>query len=284
VVDVVDLRQAGLTASAVRRRVEAGRLHRVWRGVYAVGHPELSTDGRRYAAVRACGREAVASHRMAAALWGLRASAAPEVTVPGERRGPKAIVVHETRVLEAHDVTVVRAIPVTSLARTLVDLAEVLPVDRLERVLDHAGRHEAFDRRAVHDALDRLPGRRSAPRLRALLDQPSPGLTRSELEDRFLLLCRRAGLPVPRLNVHLDIGLDRLVEADAVFARERVIVELDGGASHDTTPAFHADRRRDSAAAAAGHLTLRYTWDRVTTDPAAVAAELQRVLSRRAIA
>jgi hypothetical protein len=91
VVDVVDLRQAGLTASAVRRRVEAGRLHRVWRGVYAVGHPELSTDGRRYAAVRACGREAVASHRMAAALWGLRAGAAPEVTVPGERRGPNAI-------------------------------------------------------------------------------------------------------------------------------------------------------------------------------------------------
>jgi very-short-patch-repair endonuclease len=279
VVDLVDLRRAGLTKSAVRRRVEAGRLHRVWRGVYAVGHPELTVDGRRYAAVRACGRDAVASHRMAAALWGLRRGGTLEVTVCGERRGPRPLAVHETRVLGAADRAVIRAVPVTSLARTLVDLAEVLGPDRLERVLDHAGRHDAFDLRAVHDTLDRLNGRRGAARLRALLGgPPSPGLTRTELEDRFLVLCRRARLPIPRLNVHLDIGLGRLVEVDALFADQGLIVELDGAATHDTTPSFHADRRRDTAAAAAGFRTLRYTWERVIHEPQVVAAELRAVL------
>jgi very-short-patch-repair endonuclease len=280
VVDLDDLRSVGIDDRATQRRVASGRLHRVHRGVFAVGHPRLTRDGRRFAAVRAYGRDAIASHIMAAALWGLRRSGRLEVTVSSSRLDRDGIVVHESRVLDAADVAVVRAIPVTSLARTLVDLAEVLPADRLERVVDHAGRHEAFDLREVHDALDRLPGRRGAPRLRALMDAPSPGLTRSELEDRFLALCRRARLPLPQLNVHLDIGLDRLVEADVLFARERVIVELDGAATHATTSALHADRRRDTAAAAAGFRTLRYTWERVTQDGEAVAAELGVVLSR----
>jgi very-short-patch-repair endonuclease len=95
-------------------------------------------------------------------------------------------------------------------------------------------------------------------------------------------VCRGAGLPLPQLNVHLDVGLDRLVEVDALYARERVIVELDGGETHDTTPAFHADRRRDAAAAAAGFQTVRYTWERVIAEPRAVSDELRRVLARRA--
>src|SRR4051812_16193302 len=177
----------------------------------------------------------------AAALWGLRRSAAREVTVATARAWRDGIVPHASRVMTAEDRAVIRAIPVTSLARTLADLAEVLAPDRLERALAHAAGHDAFDLRAVHAALDRLPGRRGAPALRALLDTPSPGLTRSELEDNFLALCQRERLPLPRLNTHLDVGLDRLVEADALFARERVIVELDGGATHDTTTAFHAD-------------------------------------------
>jgi very-short-patch-repair endonuclease len=281
VVDLRDLRDAGISERAAQARVASGRLHRVHRGVYAVGHPRLTPDGRRFAAVRAYGREAVASHLTAAALWGLRRSARLEVTLTTARAPRDGITPHETSVLGADDRAVIRAIPVTSLSRTLVDLAEVLAADRLERVLDHAGRHEAFDRRTVEAALDRLPGRHGAPRLRALLGASSPGMTRSDLEDRFLTLCRRARLPLPRLNAHLDIGGDRLVEVDALFARERVIVELDGGATHDTTPAFHADRRRDTAAAAAGFLTLRYTWERVATEPRRVADEIADVLSRR---
>ena len=161
----------------------------------------------------------------------------------------------------------------------MVDLADVLPFDRLERILDHAGRHDAFDLRLLHAVLAELNGRRGAGRLLALLGGPaSPGRTRSELEDDFLALCRAACLPLPRMNVHLDIGLDRLVEVDALFAEQRVIVELDGGEHHDTTPAFHADRRRDTAAAAAGFQTLRYTWDRVTREPAGIAGELAVIL------
>ncbi|MCZ4491618.1 MAG: hypothetical protein JWP53_549 [Conexibacter sp.] len=280
VVDLWELRDAGLSKRQVHRRAETGRLHRVFPGVYAVGHPSLTADGRRYGAVRACGPRAVASHLMGAALWGLRRSSRLEVTVPHSRGGIDTVIVHETRRLGPSDATTIRAIPVTSLARTLVDLADVLPADRLERVFDHAGRHREFDLREVQAALDRVPGRRGAPKLRALLGAPSPGLTRSELEDAFLALCRRARLPPPRLNAQLPFG-DRLVEVDVLFAQHHVIVELDGAATHDTTPAFHADRRRDAIAAAAGFQTLRYTWERVTTDASAVTAELRAVLARR---
>jgi very-short-patch-repair endonuclease len=275
-----DLRGAGLSPRMVQHRARTGRLHRVFPTVFAVGHPGLTRDGWRYAAVRACSPGAVASHLMAGALWGLRRSDRLEVTVAKGGSGPKTVAVHETRVLGAPHMDVVRNIPVTSLARTLVDLAEVLAPDRLERVLDHAGRHETFDRAALQTVLDELPGRHGAPKLRELLGSPSPGPTRSELEDAFLALCRRGGLPTPRLNVHLALG-DRLVEADALFAEHGLIVELDGAATHDTTPAFHADRRRDAIAAAAGFQTLRYTWERVTREPAAVAVELRAVMALR---
>ena len=202
------------------------------------------------------------------------------MTVPKGGRGPKRIAVHESRVLGPLHVDVVRNIPVTSLSRTLADLAEILPEDRLERLLDHAGRHAAFDRRTLEAVLDALPGRRGAPALRVLLGAPSPGLTRSELEDAFLALCCRAGLPASRLNARLWLG-GRLVEVDVLFAGHRLIVELDGAATHDTTPAFHADRRRDAIAAAAGFQTLRYTWERVTADASAVTAELRAVMARR---
>jgi very-short-patch-repair endonuclease len=275
-----DLRAAGLSARMVQHRARTGRLHRVFPKVFAAGHPQLTRDGWRYAAVRASSAGAVAGYLMAAALWGLRRSSRLEVIVPKGGSGPKGVTVHESRVLGPLHIDVVRNIPVTSLARTLADLAEVLPEDRLERVLDHAGRHAAFDRRTLEAVLDALPGRRGAPKLRALLGAPAPGLTRSELEDAFLALCRRAGLPAPRLNTQLPIG-DRLVEVDVLFADHRLVVELDGAATHDTTPAFHADRRRDAIAAAAGFQTLRYTWERVTHEPVAVTAELRAVLARR---
>lgn len=280
VVDLVDLAGVGLSERAAQARAETGRLHRIHRGVYAVGHARLTPDGRRLAAVRAYGRAAVASHRTAAALWGLRRSGELEVTVPTGRRPRDGIRPHKSRVLGPGHVDVVRNIPVTSLARTLVDLAEVLPADRLERILDHGGRHEAFDRRVLVAVLDALPGRRGGPALRALLGATSPGATRSELEEAFLVLCRRGALPVPRLNVHLALG-DGLVEVDALFPHQQVVVELDGAAWHGTARAFHADRRRDAGLAAAGFLTLRYTWQRVTREPASVVSELRTVLALR---
>jgi very-short-patch-repair endonuclease len=280
IVDLVDLASVGISARAAQQRATAGRLHRIHRGVSAVGHSRLTSDGRRLAAVRAYGREAVASHLTAAALWGLRRSARLEVTLPTARMPRDGITPRESGHLGPEDRAVIRNIPVTSLARTLVDLAEVLAADRLERILDHAGRHEAFDRRALEAALVRLRGRHGGATLRALLGTPSAGMTRSGLEDAFLALCRRSGLPLPRLNTHVVVG-SRLVEADAVFPGHGLIVELDGAATHDTTPAFHADRRRDAALASHGFQTLRYTWERVMGEPATVTAELRAVLALR---
>lgn len=280
VLTLAELRELGLGARAVQKRAAAGRLHRKHPGVYAVGHPTLTPDGRRYAAVRACGAGAVASHRMAAALWGLRAYGQLEVTVPGRRAGPAGVVVHRTRALDPRDRTTLRAIPVTGLARTIVDLAEVEGVDRLERVIDQAGRLDAFDLGALEATAARLTGRRGAGVLRAALRLPSPGMTRSGLEDAFVALCRAHGLPHPRTNAHVDGG-DRLYEADALFAHVRLIVELDGG-DHDSPAAFPSDRRRDAALAAAGYQTVRYTERRISREAPTVAAEIRAILAARA--
>jgi very-short-patch-repair endonuclease len=275
-----ELRALGLSARAVQKRAAAGRLHRKYPEVYAVGHPTLTPDGRRYAAVCACGSGAVASHRMAAALWGLRAYGHLEVTVPGRRAGPPDVIVHRTRALDPRDRTTIRVIPVTTLVRTIVDLAEVESIDRMERLIDKAARLDAFDLGALEATAARLTGRRGAPVLRTALGLPSPGLTRSQLEDAFLALCRAHGLPRPRTNTHVEAG-DRLYEADALFARERLIVELDGG-GHDTPAAFQDDRRRDAALAAAGYQTVRYTDRRVSREAATVAAEVRAILRSRA--
>jgi hypothetical protein len=279
VVTYDQLRELGFSRGAIRHRVARGRLHPVHRLVYALGHPALTPDGVRYAAVVACGTSARASHRMAAALWGLRAYRLLEVTAPTTRRAPRGVVLHATNAFDPDDETLIRAIPATSLARTLVDLAEVETVDRLSRIIDHAGRLDAFDLRRVEATAARLSGRRGIPTLRAALGLPSPGLTRSELEDAFVLLCRTHDLPLPRTN-HAVAGPDRLYEADAWFADHRLIVELDSGL-HDNVTAFHADRRRDAALATAGVQTVRLTEDRVVHEPVAVAAEPAGILRAR---
>jgi very-short-patch-repair endonuclease len=216
---------------------------------------------------------------MAAALWGLRAWAHLEVTVPGRRTGPEGVIVHRTRLLADCDVGSIRAIPVTALARTVVDLAELLGPDALSRVIDKAGRLDAFDLHDLRATAARMTGRRGARVLSAALGLPSAGMTRSELEDAFLALCRRAHLPSPRTNVHVAAA-DRLYEADALFGPQQLIVELDGRL-HDNPVAFQADRRRDAGLAAAGFQTVRYTARRLRDDQEAVVAELRAILSRR---
>jgi very-short-patch-repair endonuclease len=279
VITLAELRRLGLSRGAIRHRVERGRLHVKHPRVFAVGHPALTLDGIRYAAVAACGPASVSSHRMASALWELRAYSHLEVTSRTVRTGPDGVAVHWTRRLDPQDVTTIRGIPTTSLARTIADLAEIERVDPLSRIIDKASRLDAFDLCDVEATAERVAGRHGARTLRAALGLPSPGLTRSELEDAFIELCRTGGLPLPRMNTNVAAA-DRLYEADALFADERLIAELDGE-THDTPKAFHDDRRRDAALAAAGFQTVRYTDRRIAYETAAVRDELATILRRR---
>jgi Transcriptional regulator, AbiEi antitoxin/Protein of unknown function (DUF559) len=283
VVSLAQLADAGLSPRAARHRVHTGRLHRVHPGVFAVGHPVLGADGRRLAAVLACGSGAVLSHRSAAAAWGLRPTSRVlhEVTVPRTAgTGPAGVEAHRARRMSPDDVTVLRAIPITSVARTLVDLAGVLAAHALERAVHEAGILRLFDVRALEAAIARAPNRRGVGTLRAVLAEPDPGPTHAGLEERFLALCRRAGVPPPRCNVTVPLG-NRLLEVDAVWSRERVVVELDGRRVHHTAKAFEADRRRDASLVAHGYVVLRLTWNRVVRDPAEIVRDLRAVLAVR---
>ncbi|HWC27566.1 MAG TPA: type IV toxin-antitoxin system AbiEi family antitoxin domain-containing protein, partial [Solirubrobacteraceae bacterium] len=191
---LVDL---GLSASAVRSRVGAGRLHRAHRGVFAVGHPSLTRDGRLLAAVLACGPSAELSHRAAAGKWelGLAGRTWVDVTAPGSRgRRRPGIRVHSAATLHPADVTVVDAIPCTTVARTLLDVCEDATRREIERACDRAEARRLLDMRAIEEVLSRANGRRGSGLLRSVLGVHSVGstLTRNELEERFLAICRGA--------------------------------------------------------------------------------------------
>jgi predicted transcriptional regulator of viral defense system len=200
VVSLGQLKLAGLTASGVRDRVEAGRLYRIHRGVYAVGHGRLTGKGRTTAAVLAYGSKAVASHRTAGGLQELREdnSAQTDVSLPLQSvRSRPGINAHAASTLRPADVTTRHGIPCTSVARTLLDLADVVPRRQLERAVEQAEMLRVFDLGELHEVLARANGRRGAVVLRDVLGEldDEPGLTASDLEDRFLELCRQAGLP-----------------------------------------------------------------------------------------
>jgi very-short-patch-repair endonuclease len=262
----------GLGAGAIATRVRAGRLHRVHQGVYAVGHPRLSREGRLMAALLAFGPAAVLSHRSAAELWGIgRRGALVEVTVRTARRARAGVRIHRSPVPPEHR-TVLRGFSVTTPARTIIDLADESPRREVERGID-----EAEYLRLDCTGLAPLPGRRGAGRLARILRDHAAGTTRtrSELEERFLLLCVEHGLPRPEVNARLQ-GF----EVDFVWRAAHLVVELDGHAAHGTRRAFERDRLRDAELTAAGYGVIRVTWRRLTQEPAAVAVQLRRALSR----
>lgn len=261
--------------------MDSGFLHPLHRGVYAVGHPSVSVQGRYRAAVLSCGPRAALSHRAAADLWGLRASNGRiEVTAPRSCAGPPELRVHRSRMLDPVDFTELDAIPVTTVARTLLDLAGGVPERDLARAVDRAERLGLFDLAAVDDVLSCARGRRGTAALRRVVAAWRPSHTRSELEDRFLELVMAAGLPRPRMNVLLD-GESGKHEVDAYWPAHRLVVQLDGFAYHRT----RRDRERDAAADAdlelAGLEVLRLTWDEVTHHCARTTRRLRRRLSPR---
>jgi very-short-patch-repair endonuclease len=250
------LLRLGYTEHVIRRLVAAGWLHRIHRGVYAVGHARLSVKARWMAAVLACGPDAILSHGAAAALHELRAAPGViDVTTPGQRRVP-GIRCHRSRCLQPSDRTVIDGIPVTSIGRTLLDEAESLSHQRLRTIVEAAQRRDLLDSRKLDPLLARSTGHRGATPLQQALNalhEQAPW-TQSELERRFLELVRDAGLPEPQCNVVVD-G----VVVDCFWPRHNLVVELDGYAFHRSRRSFEEDRRKDIRHALAGRRSVRIT-------------------------
>ncbi|MGH2840833.1 MAG: DUF559 domain-containing protein [Solirubrobacteraceae bacterium] len=273
----------GLSANAISKRVAARRMHRVHRGVFAVGPLPLGEYGMWMAAVLACGPGALLSHRSAAALWGVRPDSRrmTDVTTSRQARRRDGITVQRTRTLAEADTDTVRGIPCTSLARTLLDLAEVVDRRALERALDRAEQLGLLDMRAIEDVLARNPTRRGARRLRRALADHYGGstITKNEIEELFLQICRQAGLPQPEVNVWLAIPGEEW-QVDFLWRRERLVVETDGRKTHGTRQAFERDRRRDQRLMVEGWRVVRFTWRQITREPEAVAATLRGLLAQ----
>ena len=282
VVSLHQLRSLGLSASGVRDRVAAGRLHRVHRGIYTVGVPLLAPRSRWMAAVLAYGARAALSHRSAGAAWGLRADTRDraDVSLPSESvRSRPGIDAHRSATLSAEDVTPVDNIPCTTVARTLLDLADVLNRRGLERAVEQADVLRIFNRRQVDLVLTRAVGRRGAPRLQAVLDaNAEPTLTESELEESFLELCERHGLPRPEVAVWVQTR-EGHIKADFLWRAQRVVVETDGYTFHGHRQAFERDHRRDALLDLAGWKVRRFTWRQIANDADLVVATVRTALA-----
>jgi hypothetical protein len=250
------LRGIGLSDQGIRHRVAVGRLHRVHRGVYAVGRPPVVVLERVCAAVLACGPHAALSHRSALALWQIvRWPRQFEVVVTTGNPRPKGITVHRCTIAR-RDLTVQRGIRVTTAPRALLDCAPQLSDEDLTRAVNDARRERLSDPAVLAELLMRYPHHPGAHRLQPFA-QPTSPLTLSKMEDRFAKLCIRYGLPTPQFNV-MVCGY----KVDALFAPQRLIVELDSWEYHQDRSAFETDRLRDADTLAAGYATLRITWQR----------------------
>jgi hypothetical protein len=275
VVATRQLSALGLARGGVAARARAGRLHRVHRGVYAVGHTVLTVNGRRMAAVLAAGPGAVLGHASAAALWDIRPTSATRIDISVRSAGGRAkrpgLRIHRTPTLQTDEITAHQGIRVTSPARTLLDLASSLPRRALERALDEAEIRELYDRRALEAVALAHAGEHGARALaEALAQDGDPVLTDSELEEIMLGLCDEQQLerPTPRAWV---AGL----RVDFLFAASRLVVETDGYRYHRTRRAFERDRERDAILARAGYRTLRFTHRQLTREPALVAETIR---------
>jgi very-short-patch-repair endonuclease len=278
-----ELLAAGVGKRAIEHRLRSGRYVRVHEGVYAIGHGDLTVSGRRRAIVLACGPGAVLSHRSAAGAWGLRPDHRPrwEVTIPTRTpRAPAAEVsVYRHATLRAVEVTDLDDVPITTVARTLLDLAGVVPAHHLRRAVQRADELQIFDLAALRATLahhHRRPGARALTALLGDLEAHGQAHTRSDLEALFLQLCVDHRLPRPHVNRHTNGR-----ELDFTWPAHALVVEIDSWHHHRSRTAFDADRARDRLALAEGRRVARFTDRQLTSDPAAIAHELRQLLAPR---
>jgi very-short-patch-repair endonuclease len=260
VVSYAQLRAAGLHRNAISARIRAGRLHRLHRGVHAVGHANIAYEGRCMAAVLALGDRAVVSHRTAAGLWRLLPPdhEAVEVTLPSDagRCARRGITIHRSATLTARITRRRSGIPVTNPARTLRDLRRTVPQPVFRQAL-----RRALDLRLVRS--DQIP---------------EEDLARSELERVFLRLCRRHRFPSPEVNARVGS-----YEVDFVWRDRGLIVETDGFRHHGHRAAFESDRVKDARLQSMGYRVLRFTYRQLTDDRSAVVAALRALLGQRSL-
>lgn len=271
------LAAAGVGRGSIDHRVAAGRLHRIHRRVYLVGHPVPPRFAREMAAALACGEGAALSHHTAASMWSLPCDDALEidVTVPGRDPGTHpGIRTHRVRGLNPLDVRRCQRIQVTAPARTLLDLADVLPVRQLERAVNEAQIRRLVRPRQLLDVLERSLGRRGAGALRELLDN-RPAFTRSEAEARLLAVLRAAGLAPTAVNARIGP-----YEVDFLWRPNCLVVEFDGYAYHSNRAAFERDRTRDAELQARGYRVIRVTWRQLVAEPEAVITRIAQALAR----
>jgi hypothetical protein len=280
---VVSRRQLGaigMSDRTIGRRVAQGRLHRVYMGVYAVGHPMLTQEARWMAAVVACGQGAFLSHPDAALLWDFYDRIGPRIHVTVRwRRNIDGLILHRTRRLDPDEVTTRHGIPVTTVARTLVDLTEQLSTDRLLRALREAEFKNLLDLDSLNAAVERAHGRRNLKALKRAIALHRPGqIVRGELEHRFAELRRGSGLREPETNFPIT-ARGRTYILDCYWPECRLAVELDGRDAHARELAFESDRRRDAALNAIGVRLLRFTWQRVNYDGPELLADLTAAMN-----
>jgi hypothetical protein len=269
VVRYAQLRALGYSRRAIELRRERGWLIPLYREMYAVGHERLSPTGRRLAAVWAYGERAALSHRSAAAAWGLRGGGAARIDVTVQARSVTArdgTRPHlTTRPVET---TTLGLLPITTPARTLLDLAAVVPAHQLDAMLKQAEVLDLFDLRALEKVLAAHPRRRGRRALAATLERELP-LTLSDLEDRFLALCHAHALPRPAVNAR-PLGF----RVDFLWPDRRLVAETDGWRYHRNRASFETDRARDQALTAAGYIVMRFTHRQVAEAPEDVVAKL----------
>jgi very-short-patch-repair endonuclease len=277
VITRAQLLELGLTRTTIDNWVKHSRLHPLYRGVFLLGHPRPIAGARQLAAVLASGPGAVLSHLSAAEIWQLLPGreGAVDVTVPGRNPGRKrGIRVHRVRDLDPRDIRKLGGIPITSPARTILDLAADVTPRELEQALAEAYARQLARRSELVSLLARRSPRPGTRALRALLEDGTPALTRSQAEDRLLGLIRAAELPAPETNIRIGRH-----EVDFVWRDQRLIVEVDGFRFHSSRSAFERDRRRDAELGTLGFRVARVTWHQIVDEPVALVARLATALA-----
>ena len=278
-VTAAQLAGCGMGKDAIAHRVNSGRLHPEFHGVYSFGCGELPPLAREQAALLACGEGAFLSHRSAAYVWGFRKAApAPvEVSVPGRGcRTRDGLVVHRIQAIDRREVRHHEGLWVSSPARAVLEVAAVAPGELVD-VIDEGLARRLLARRELERVLARNRPCRGAARLAALLgDETAMAITRSRAEKAFLRLIRESGLPRPETNVPFG-----RYEADFVWRRERLIVELDTPTFHGGPGAFQNDREKDLVYRDARFDVLRLTREHVVYEPPRVLVRVAQALAHR---